>query len=201
MPGNGLVVEDVPADGASALLIVENEFTDGGGETRPLPLPFLGPGKFRVGGRGAGTGGSDGVCRGAQVVGGDVGHRNRLARRQCGELHWIGHPARRGIGLESLVVCFAHAHLAANPGATNLDGVAGPAVTWLMVLEQRQHVLGAEEGPASQQPVVFLRQGAPAADGDQPGITLFWEDRHTFIRTSGEAQTVGRHAPGQTPKP
>jgi hypothetical protein len=37
------VVEDVPADGAPALLIVENEFTGGGRQVHPLPLPFLGP--------------------------------------------------------------------------------------------------------------------------------------------------------------
>jgi hypothetical protein len=36
------VVEDVPADGAAALLIVENEFTDSGRQARPLPLPFPG---------------------------------------------------------------------------------------------------------------------------------------------------------------
>ena len=32
----------MPADGAPALLIVENEFTDSGREMHPLPLPFLG---------------------------------------------------------------------------------------------------------------------------------------------------------------
>jgi hypothetical protein len=31
--------------------------------------------------------------------------------------------------------------------------------------------------------VVFVRQSAPATDGDQPRITLFREDRHTPIPT------------------
>jgi acyl-CoA reductase-like NAD-dependent aldehyde dehydrogenase len=43
----------VPADGAPALLIVENEFTDGGREMLPLPLPFLGPSLRSVVGWGA----------------------------------------------------------------------------------------------------------------------------------------------------
>jgi hypothetical protein len=42
------VVEGVPADGAAALLIVENQFTDSGREVRPLPLPFLAPGSGSV---------------------------------------------------------------------------------------------------------------------------------------------------------
>jgi hypothetical protein len=74
------VVEDVPADGAPALLIVENEFTDSGREVYPLPLPFLGPSLRSVVGWDACAGRPDGVRRSAQVMGGDVSHRNRLAR-------------------------------------------------------------------------------------------------------------------------
>jgi hypothetical protein len=143
------VVEDVPADGAPALLIIENEFPDGGGEMPPLPLPFFGPSLRSVVGWDACAGRPDSVRRSAQVMGGDVSHRNCLARRQCSELRRIGHPARRGIRLESRSVCVTHTHLTANPGATDIDRVAGPTVTWLMILEQRQHVLGAQEGPAS----------------------------------------------------
>ena len=90
-------------------------------------------------------------------MGGDVSHRNRLARRQCSELRWIGHPAGRGIGPEGRPMCVTHTHLTADPGPAGIDSLAGPAVTWLMILEQMQHVLGAQEGPVSQQPVVFIR--------------------------------------------
>ena len=177
------VVEDVPADGAPALLIIEYEFTDGGSEMLTLPLPFLGPSLRCLVGWDACAGRPNGVRRSAQVVGGDVSHRNRLARRQCSELRWIGHSARRSIRLESRSVCVTHTHLTADPGSTDIDGVPGPAVTWLMILEHMQHVLGAQEGPVSQQSVVFVRQSAPATDGDQPTITLFREDRHTPIPT------------------
>ncbi len=171
----------MPADGAPPLLIVENEFTDGGREVTPLPLTFPGPGLRCLVGWDTCTGRPDGVRSSTQVMGGDVSHRNRLARRQCSELRWVGQPARRGIRLESRSVRVTHWDLAADPGPTDIDGVAWPAVTWLMLLEQMQHVLGAHEGPVSQQPVVFVRQGSPTTDGDQPGVTLFREDRHSPI--------------------
>ena len=160
------------------MLVVENEFTDGGREVHPLPLPFLGPSFRSVVGWDACAGRPDGVRRSAQVVGGDMSHRNRLARRQCSELRWIGHPARRGIRLKSRSACVTHTHLTADPGSTDIDSIAGPAVTWLMILEQMQHVLGAQEGPVSQQSVVFVSQSASATNGDQPRVTLFREDRH-----------------------
>jgi hypothetical protein len=181
------VVEDVPADGAPALLIIENEFTDSGREAHPLPLPLLGPSLRSVLSGGECASRPDGVRRSAQVMSGDVSHRNRLARRQSSELRWIGHPARRGIRLESRSACVTHTHLTADPGSTDIDSVAGPAVTWLMILEQMQHVLGARESPVSQQSVVFLRQSAAATDGDQPRITLLREDRHSPSPTIHEA--------------
>lgn len=185
------VVEDVPADGAPALLVIENEFTDGGGEVLALPLPLLGPSSRRVVGRDGCAGRPDGVRRSAQVVSGDVSHRNRLSRRQGRKLHRIGHPARRGIRLESRLMGVPHPHLTADPGSTDADGVARPAVTWLMSLEQMQHVLGTQQGPVSQQTVVLVGQSAAATDGDQPRIALFWEDRHTSMPTIHEATTRG----------
>lgn len=122
MAGSRSVVDDVAADGAAALLIVENEFTDGGRQVRPLPLPFLGPSSGSVVGWDARAGRPDGVRRSAQVMGGDVSHRNRLARRQCSELRWIGHPAGRGIRPESRSVCLTHTHLTADPGSTDRSG-------------------------------------------------------------------------------
>lgn len=152
-----LVVEGVPADGAAALPVVENEFADSGRKVRPLPFPFPGPGSGSVAGRDACAGRPDGVRRRAQVVGGDVRHRGRLARRQRGELDWIGHLAGRGVRPESRLACVAHPHLTADPGPAGVDGLAGPAVSWLMALEQGQHVLGAQQGPVGQQPVVLVR--------------------------------------------
>jgi hypothetical protein len=185
------VIEDVPADGTPASLIIENEFTDSDREMLPLPLPFLSPSLRSIVGWNVCAGRPDGVRRSAQVMGGDVRHRSRLARRECSELRWIGHPARRGIRLESRTAGVTHTHLTADPGPTDIDSVARPAVAWLMILEQMQHVLGAQEGPISQESVVFVRQSAPATDGDQPRITLLREDRHTPSPTIHESMSRG----------
>src|SRR4029450_1822792 len=150
------VVEDMPADGTPPLLIIENEFTDGGGEMLPLPLPFFHPSLGSVGGD-ACPGCPDGVRRSAQVMGGHVRHRSRSARRQCSELRWIGHPTRRGIRAACRLTCVTHTHLTADPGSTSSDSVPGPAVVWLLIFEQIQYVLGAQDGPVGQQSVVFVR--------------------------------------------
>jgi hypothetical protein len=50
-----------------------------------------------------------------------------------------------------------------------------------------QYVLSAQQCPVGQQAVVFVRQGAPTTDGDQPRITLLREDRHTVIPTIHDA--------------
>ena len=143
------VVEDVPADGTPALLIVENEFTDSGRQLHPLPPPLLGPSLRSVHSWDRCTGRPDGVRGSAQVMGGDVRHRSRLARRQCSELRWIGHPPRRRIRLEGFPTRVTHPHLTTNPASTGIDSVARPAIPGLMILEQMQHVLGAQEGPVS----------------------------------------------------
>ena len=173
----------MPADSAPALLIIENEFTDVGREMLPLPFPFLGARLRSVVGRDACAGRPDGVRRSAQIMGRDVRHRGRLARRQCSELRWIGHPARRGIRPKSRSACVTHTHLTADPGSTGIDSVARPAVIWLMIFEQMQYVLGAQQSPVGQQSMVFIGQSAPATDGDQPRIALFRKDRHTPFPT------------------
>lgn len=71
----------------------------------------------------------DGVRRGAQLMGGDVSYRNGLARRQRGELRWIGHPAGSGVRAERRLVRVTHANITPDPGATDIDGLAGPAGT------------------------------------------------------------------------
>ena len=101
-----------------------------------------------------------------------MSHRNRLARRQCRDLR-VGHPTGRGIRLEGRSVRGTHGYLTADPGTTGLEGLAGPAVTRLTILEQWQHVRGAHHGPLSQQTVMVIRERAAATDRDQPGVTLF----------------------------
>jgi hypothetical protein len=88
--------------------------------------------------------------------------------------------------------CVAHTHLTADPGSTGIDSVVGPAIIWLLIFEQMQYVLSAQQCPVGQQAVVFVRQGAPTTDGDQPRITLLREDRHIPIPTIHEAAGLPR---------
>ena len=160
MRTSGQSIEDVPADGAPALLIVENQITDSGREVRPLPLPFLGPSSGSVVGWAACASRPDGVRRSAQLMGGrreppqppgpPTVQRTSPDRASRGPRH---SPGSRPAGV-------THTHLTADPGSTDIDSLAGPAVTWLMILEQMQHVPGAQEGPVGQQSV-FGRQSPP----------------------------------------
>lgn len=177
-------------------LIVKNQFTDIGGKVRPLPLPFRGPHSGSIKIRDARTGGPDGVSRCAQVMGGDVGHRGCLARRQRGELRRAWHITGRRVRLESQLARVTHAHVTADPGLARIDGLAGPTVTWLTILEQMQHVLGAQQSPPGEQPVMSVRESPAATNGDQPGVALFREDRHTPSPTIPEAPPRRWHSRG-----
>jgi hypothetical protein len=84
-------------------------------------------------------------------------HSRSLARRQRGELRRIGHLAGRRVRQESRLARVTHPQLAADPGPAGVDGLTGPAVARLVILKQVQHVLGAQEGPVGQQPVVLVR--------------------------------------------
>ncbi|HZY01695.1 MAG TPA: hypothetical protein VFE92_19730, partial [Dermatophilaceae bacterium] len=48
----------------------------------------------------------------------------------------------------------------------------------MLLLEQRQYVLGAEHSPLRQEHVVLVSQCSTATNGDQSGVTLLGEDRH-----------------------
>ncbi len=62
-----------------------------------------------------------------------------------------------------------HAHLAADPGTTDVDSVTRAGVAWLLLLEKVQDAFGAEGGPLRGQPVVLVCQCSAAAYGDQSG--------------------------------
>jgi hypothetical protein len=80
-------------------------------------------------------------------VGCDVGHGNCLPGRKSGELRWLGQSTCGSIRHESGLVRITHTHLAADPGATDVDGVTRAGVARLLLLEKVQDVFGAEGGP------------------------------------------------------
>ena len=129
------------------MLVVEHEVPNRGRELRSLPLALGGPSLRHLVGWNTGPGRPDGIGRRPQVMGGDVSHRNRLARRQGRELRRVGHPTGRGIRLEGRLVGVTHRDLTADPGPPGLEGLSRTVVTRLTILEQGQHVVGAPQGP------------------------------------------------------
>jgi hypothetical protein len=81
-------------------------------------------------------------------VGCDVGHGYCLPGRKSGELGRV-RQSTRGIRDEGGLVRVTHAHLAADPGPTDVDSVTRAGVVRLLLLERVQHVFGAEGGPFS----------------------------------------------------
>jgi hypothetical protein len=104
-----------------------------------------------------------------------------LSSSESCELGRIGKSTCRGVRGERCSPGIAHTCLASDPGATDVDGVARSAVARLALFEQVQDVLGADDGPFREQPVVLVSQGSAPTDRDQSGVTLFRQDRHDHI--------------------
>ena len=134
-------------------------------EALALPVAFLGGsgGVHRVGGLCS----PDGVGGGVRSVGGDVGCRGGVSRGASGGLGLgsIG-LAGGGVGGERGGACLAHLHPSARPGTPRLDGPPRPGVSRALLLEVREHVLGAVGGPERQRSVVFLSIRAPQSLAD-----------------------------------
>ena len=104
-----------------------------------LPIKFLGGGGGRVGGDRGFGGGLDSVIGGVRGVAGDAGG-----------------VAVGGMGGKRGGARLAHRDLATRPGTPCLDGIPGSVVFRALLLEAREHVLGAVGGPERQRPVVSL---------------------------------------------
>ena len=66
--------------------------------------------------------------------------------------------------------------LAPRPGPPKVDGPPRTVVIRPRLLEVVQHVLRAVGRPQREKVVVFVLEGAAAADGDEPRITDLGED-------------------------
>lgn len=163
------------------MLVVEHEVTNLGRDLCPLPVAFTKPAFLPLFPGDHSLDGPNCIGRCPEVVSCDVRHRRGLSRGEGGELSRIRQSTCRGIGGERCLPGIGHPHLAPDPGATSLDGLAWSAIAWLVLFEQVQDVLGAKHGPCREQPVVFIGQRSATADRDQSGVTLFREYRHGYI--------------------
>jgi hypothetical protein len=76
-----------------------------------------------------------------------MSHCCGLSSSESCELGRISKSTCRGIRGERCSPGLAHTCLASDPGATNVDGVARSAVARLVLFEEVEDVLGADDGP------------------------------------------------------
>jgi hypothetical protein len=105
-----------------------------------LPLAFLGGGRRGARCTSGLSGGLDGVSGGVRSVGGDVGGSGGVSRG-------AGGGAR-----------LAHRDLSARPGTSRFASSPRPGICRALLLEAREHVLGAVGGPECQPSVVLTFQ-------------------------------------------
>jgi hypothetical protein len=110
-----------------------------------------------------------------------VGNGHCLPGRKSGELRRVGKSSCGGIRHESCLVRIAHANLAADPCAADVESLARAGISRQLLLEKVEDVVGAKDGPLRKQPMVLVGQLSAAANGDQSGVTLPWQDWHGLI--------------------
>jgi hypothetical protein len=138
--------------------------------TRPVGKQY-GPGARRKvlvlvisfpGARGCGAGGGSGyglecVVGGVGGVGCHVGCGGSVTGRAgCSASRAITGVAGGGVGGYRGGASLADPPPAARPGTPHLDGVPGPVVSRVPLLEEREYALGAVGGPEHQRPVIVL---------------------------------------------
>jgi hypothetical protein len=169
-------VEHRPADLVAQPLIVQDEFADRFRQLFTLPTTLEPAGARAVGSGGRRTRGLDRVGRGTELVRGDVRHRRRLAGGERGVPSSSAQLSSGSHGMTGRRTGLRHPDLTARPGANLIDRVAGPWIRGLLGLEEVQNVLCARCCPQSQEPMVGVRERAPATDRDEARVALLGED-------------------------
>ena len=108
-------------------------------------------------------------------------NRDRLAGREGGELGRLAQTASRRVSGKRGAVRVFHVYVTSDPVAGGRDRLPRAWVARLLAFEKVQHMLSAHCRPLGKQPVVFVRQAASSADGDQTSITHLGQDRHGSI--------------------
>ena len=176
-------VEHRPTDVVSYPLIVEDQFADRLRELLTLPVA-LNPAGLFVGFGGGGASRLDGVSGGTEFVGRDVRHHRRLAGRKGGMASGSAQLPGRSHGVATGRPRLRHPDFAAGPRPDLLDRLAGPPIRRLHRLEEGQHVLGARRRPQREEPMVGVREGPPAADGDEAPVAVLGQDHGCTIDSS-----------------
>ena len=182
-------VEHRPTNFVSQPLILQDEVANRIRELLALPPALEPAGALTLASRGGRTCGLDCVGRSTELVCGDMRHRCRLAGSICGVPGGSVQVSCCSVGSAGRRAGLGHRDLAADPRSSLLDGLAGPRVRGLHRLEMVQNVLCTRGRPQSQEPMVGVREGPSAADGDEAGVALFGEN-HCCTRPLVSAQLI-----------
>ena len=128
------------------------------------------------------TRGLDRVGRSTELVCGDMRHHRGLAGSECRVTGRSAQHSCRSHGMAGRRAGLGHRDLASRPCPNLFDRLAGPGVRGLHRLEEVQNVLCARGRPQSQEPMVGVRERAPAADGDEPGVAVLGQDHGSTVR-------------------
>jgi hypothetical protein len=112
----------------------------------------------------------------------------------------VGQSASGGIRRESSSSCITHAHLAADPRATDIDSVPRSGDARLLLVEKVQDVFGADGGPLRQRPVMLVGQRSAAARGANPAsLSIISASATRSAAPNGTTKRDCRDCAGNTP--
>ena len=154
-------VEHRPADVIAQPLVVEYERANRLRELIALPPALASPSALARSFRRGGACGLDRIGGGAELVRGDMRHHRRLAGGICGMPSGSAQLSCRSHGMATRRAGLRHRDLAARPGPSLLDRLAGPRVRGLHQLEEVQNALCARGRPQSQEPMVGVSECPP----------------------------------------
>jgi hypothetical protein len=187
-------VEDRPADLVAQPLVVEDEFADRIRELFALPTTFEPSGAFGLACGRRRPRSLDRIGCSAQLVCSDMRHHRGLASGECRVTSRSAQHPCRSHGMAARCAGPGHPDLAASPCPDLLDRLTRPRICGPLRLEKVQNVLRARGRPQRQEPVIGIRERPPAADGDEPGVTVFGQDHHSTVKrcSISHQRRVGR---------
>ena len=169
-------VEYRPADVVSQALIVQDQNANRIRQLVALPAALEPAGMLALALRRSRARGLDRVCRGAELVRGDVRDRRRLTGGKCGVAGCSSQVPGGCHRVTGGSAGLGHGDLAANPCPNLLNRVSRPQVRGLHSLKEVQDVLCTRGCPPGEQVMVRIREGPPATEGDEARVALFGED-------------------------
>lgn len=178
-------VEDGPADVVASALVLEDQVSHGLGQLGPLPGVLVAADGLPCAVRGGCDGGLDGIRGSAEIVLGDVADAGCLTGCVGSEACWPGQVPGGSHGVPTNGPRLHHRQPTCGPCSRGGNGLPRASVVRSVLLEEREHVLGAVGGPPRQQLVVGVGERPAAPDGDEPCVPERGQDHARHTRFTG----------------